>query len=712
MAVEGPPPGGGEANTKRVSGGRTSPRKNPSRKCASKNRQPGRRKNAALYELLGAVSLYAFCVFAPGLLGAVVRFYEDTLGDVSGLHIVKSYRHVMEEPAEPPAAAPLQYDERGGKGRAPKSQGRKAGGAVTEEITSGDRAEDKKATHRRSSSYLDWASLYLCGSSMLLSETGMCQSGSSGSSSFVGEAPGVSSEGGQKEPYDEQPSASDRIRLMLYGGGFWSDVELIAFLSMWLATVRVLLIHLLVPRYLAEPKRLAAMVRCKSSHLLSGQSYQFSPVRPVRSVRGSLKRKLVNKRGSEGSGDSFVIGDDLQQALLFAPNLLEDDDEEEVTKPPLGISQQQVQAQPRPEPESESQSADEPPSSPSSYVRSALRSTRSSFHRALGHEEASHYGDDDIPVDKPSRASMFSAPRRATAVFRFLYCSTSCLMAYGMFHSADFWPVQVGGRLTSSTRNCWDLSGGVALGWIDKTTGFELDRDFDQRNAALRLFFLAQGSYQLHSLCFHVMSMALLFLYGEKGKGNKEGGASRRGSAIVGEGRLVSMKSSMKSYVKPLLEHVVSLGLVFGAYIFSSLRRLGAVGIFTLEVSSAFLQLLQMCVNAPEGSRLRNPKFLRFFHRFVVVPTFVYCRFVVLPFVVWHSAAFESQAWLDQIERAFVTGAAITVYVFFNGLLAFIFGLNVIHFRRLLFHPHLKQLFAQLDEEEKEKSSLAGRRLS
>jgi len=80
-----------------------------------------------------------------------------------------------------------------------------------------------------------------------------------------------------------------------------------------------------------------------------------------------------------------------------------------------------------------------------------------------------------------------------------------------------------------------------------------------------------------------------------------------------------------------------------------------------------------------------------------------YCRFVVLPFVVWHSAAFESQAWLDQIERAFVARIAITVYVVFNGLLAFIFGLNVIHFRRLLFHPQLKAIFAQLSAEEKEK---------
>ena len=56
----------------------------------------------------------------------------------------------------------------------------------------------------------------------------------------------------------------------------------------------------------------------------------------------------------------------------------------------------------------------------------------------------------------------------------------------------------------------------MALGWVDDSGfGRGLDFDYDHENAELRLFFVAQGSYQIHSLCFHVMSIALLLLYRE-----------------------------------------------------------------------------------------------------------------------------------------------------------------------------------------------------
>lgn len=48
----------------------------------------------------------------------------------------------------------------------------------------------------------------------------------------------------------------------------WTDVGIVAALSLSMAMIRLLLVHLLVPRYLA-PKRLEALVRCKSVHLLS-----------------------------------------------------------------------------------------------------------------------------------------------------------------------------------------------------------------------------------------------------------------------------------------------------------------------------------------------------------------------------------------------------------------------------------------------------------
>ena len=102
-----------------------------------------------------------------------------------------------------------------------------------------------------------------------------------------------------------------------------------------------------------------------------------------------------------------------------------------------------------------------------------------------------------------------------------------------------------------------------------------------------------------------------------------------------------------------------------------------------------------MCVNAPEKSILRHPKFVKRLHRYIVVPSFLYCRFFVLPLVIWYSAAFESQDWLEQIERMFVPGSAMAFFVVFNGMFAFIFGLNLIFFRRLLFHPVLKDIYKE-----------------
>ena len=92
-----------------------------------------------------------------------------------------------------------------------------------------------------------------------------------------------------------------------------------------------------------------------------------------------------------------------------------------------------------------------------------------------------------------------------------------------MFRNADFWPRWVGGKeFEGATRHCWDLSGGVALGWVDDSGfGRGLDFDYDHENAELRLFFMAQGSYQLHSICFHVMSIVLLLLYKGWGGGRR-----------------------------------------------------------------------------------------------------------------------------------------------------------------------------------------------
>jgi len=217
-------------------------------------------------------------------------------------------------------------------------------------------------------------------------------------------------------------------------------------------------------------------------------------------------------------------------------------------------------------------------------------------------------------------------------MFRLMYTSISCFSAYYLFHSAIFWPKELfGSHVNANTKNCWDLSGSVvALG--------TLDEDYDNLNSELKYFFLAQAAYQLHSLCFHMVSMMLLLLYGEGSRGFTFAWTRRSfgGNGMIQQPRLdqqqmqqsksrrlLSMKTSMQSYIRPMLEHFVVLALLVGAYLFSGLRRLCVLGIFSLELSSVFLQLLQVSIYAPKRSWWRQPKVVIFVHRFLTIPTFM-----------------------------------------------------------------------------------------
>jgi hypothetical protein len=302
----------------------------------------------------------------------------------------------------------------------------------------------------------------------------------------------------------------------------FSDLQFVMFASTILSLVRVILVHLLVPRYLA-PRRLQAFVHSKSSHLLSSTEYQFH--------------------------DKNKQHDDIETVL--------------------GMLKQ-------------------------------------SLRRSLGHED---HTDTAYLLDQEQSTSIFNAPRYATAVFRLFFCILSSCWALIQFRRAIWWPVWVFGRREASTKYCWDLKGSFAF------KGAALDYDFDHQNTALRLFFLGQASYQIHSLFFHFLSMMLLLLYG-------------------GNEGFLSARQSLRSYLRPLMEHSIYCILTVTTYIFSGLRRLGAILIFALEMSSIMLQILQICINAPTKSRLRNPGTITFLHRFIVVPIFIYSRFFVLPFVV------------------------------------------------------------------------------
>jgi len=546
--------------------------------------------------------------------------------------------------------------------------------------------------------------------------------------------------------YGRSTSAFPAILMVL------QDLQILLLLAIALAFLRIWFVHMLVPEFLASPRRLEAMTRCKSSHLLSSSSYRFGDVRgwdrAAERTMGGSGSSGMGLLSSSGTHSNTSLGQSRRRMSRGSLMRQEVEESEEEGQSRVG----------------------------GWYDRTLMWCSyhwfrlRPSVRRALGHEPSARYNDIidnntnngnttqhqqhlyQSPSSSPFRRSnsivnptqqLFTAPRHATATFRLLYTSLSCIAALVLFRSAEFWPRTVfGTHPEAHTRHCWDLSGSFsALGFLDD--------DYDAKNGKLKYFFLAQAAYQLHSLCFHVVSMLLLLLYGgekkQNGSGISSGAAVDSGAASSKDSRtgswmgrlvsffrrsggrsnqqqqqdlvqqrsdnpfqqqqqqkqrakarrLISMKTSMQSYVRPMTEHVIVLALLVGAYLFSGLRRLGAVGIFTLELSSVFLQLLQVCIYAPESSWWRKPEVVLFVHRMLTVPTFVYCRLIVLPFVLWRSALFESQEWLEQIAKVFSPTWSESIYRMFNVSLCLIFALNLVLFRRLLFHPHLKQIVKQ-----------------
>ena len=292
---------------------------------------------------------------------------------------------------------------------------------------------------------------------------------------------------------------------------------------------------------------------------------------------------------------------------------------------------------------------------------------RNAIQRSLGHEDATTY--ENLSYEETQQ--MFAAPRFATAIFNLLYCSISSLLALYLFHNSDFWPKYLlGVHPNASTKHCWNLSASLAI------LG-HFENDFDHLNTSLTFFFIFAASYQLQSLCFHLFSMLLLCFSQAKS--------------------FLSIASSIKTYFRPFLGHIVSLLLLIICFIFSSLRRLGAIGIFAMDFSAIFLNLLQASINAPSTSILKNQKFVRTLYFAFVIPTFLYIRFFILPFVVWYSAAFESVQWLHQMEHAIVPGLANIIYAIVNSLLAILMILNTIHLKRLLYHKRVWRYMGMME---------------
>jgi hypothetical protein len=261
-----------------------------------------------------------------------------------------------------------------------------------------------------------------------------------------------------------------------------------------------------------------------------------------------------------------------------------------------------------------------------------------------------------------SNTDLYSAPRFATAVFRLLYTSSAVILAFISFHGANFWPWFVLGN--GSTKNCWDLSGGLTLG---------MDSDFDQCNSTLKRYFLWQASYHWHSGAFHVWSMVMLL--------KDPNGAPRR---------FLSVQTSSASYLRSLMQHILLLAAIGAAYIFSSLRRLGAIGMFAFDVSSSFLHLLQICTNAPEQSSWGKPAVVQRVYYLLVLPSYVVTRLMIWP-MLWYSATFESEQWLRQFEHQLVPGSARILKGVMHVLMALLMLMTLVHFKRLCKHTQVQR---------------------
>ncbi len=276
-----------------------------------------------------------------------------------------------------------------------------------------------------------------------------------------------------------------------------------------------------------------------------------------------------------------------------------------------------------------------------------------------------------------SRESLFSGPQYATSGFRFLFFTTTTIYAWLAFHSAEFWPIYVGGLRGGRTRYCWNLSGNVNYTAIDS--------DFDSKNELLRFYFIIQASYHLQSICFQILSL-LLWLTAT----NYNTSTSKN---LLRSEKITSVRRSMTHYIRPFAEHILATLVIISAFLFSGLRRLGAIGMYTMDLSGLFLQLLQICLNAPhEGpfNILSRPKVVRRVHAFLVVPVFLYCRMFVFPFLVLYSVMFESGEWFHQLENVLpVSGLGFILHRSFCGVLIMMQVLNVIYLRRLLYHPQI-----------------------
>ncbi len=672
-----------------VSGGTTNTNSNTntntSTSSSNSSNNSGSNRRRFINELFQGIFIYMFCISAPVILGIVVKWYEHYTGKGKISHMEDEYGYSYEEY--------YNYDDNNIANNHMN----------TNHIPTSSRSNQEETSINRENNYYN---------------NQQFDSTSSGTGGATNNNPYDSSSTTTLLFFTEQifNTISKLIfsstsvlfkshdnhhhfaaKVMTFVSTLSRDVQFIIIATILQSIVRVILVHLLVPRYLA-PKRLVAFVRNKSTHLLSSAEYVWNDSNDTNSNNINSTNIEPHSNSSPSRRESFI----------------------------------------------------------KLYINNAWEHSGRSFRRSLGHDTKDglsparihkHYtasittkttSNTSLPslpslnhLNQMQTSRLFAAPRFATAIFRLICCIISCTWALVHFRNASYWPIWVGGSIKGHTKYCWDLAGTVDPSFVWKrnlydqysyhqhqeqqsnlpnskdynnpyyfgyssndSSGGGFDSDFDNQNSALRYFFLGQASYQLQSLWFHFLSMALLLLYGgmKRNKDNKVDPTHHQKQQNDDDKEIVSERSSFKSYLRPVLEHSMCMFITITTFFFSSLRRLGSISIFALEMSSLVLQLLQICINAPESSRLHKPYIIRFVHRYLAIPVFVYCRLFVIPFVVQYSIIFESRVWLRQLDHAFVPGCGKLVYYVFNGALLITFMMNVIYLRRLIIHPYIQSI--------------------
>jgi hypothetical protein len=457
-----------------------------------------------------------------------------------------------------------------------------------------------------------------------------------------------------------------------------SDVGVVVVLSLSMAVVRVALVHYLVPQY-KQPERLEALVRCKSVHLLSA-SYPGT-VTPT-------KRRSLSTGNFFDGGPAMPPIPFLESETLKSNNLSmmrRESSEENLLYPRSTTLEQNVFNMAANESGLFLDSDDDhEEAAPAPVVSSGLLTSSSAHSLQQLLEQAQVKTVTPVATaNEQNQAAerIFAAPKYATAVFRLMYCTACILIALMYFSDAEFWPAAVGGR--GSSKHCWDLS---------SVTAAVMESDFDNHNTVLRRYFLVQGSYHFHSAAFHLLTSLLLWLVSSSRKNKEKTTPKILGFIPAG---IITLDN-----IKTFLQHSLAVSLLAGTYLFSSLRRLAAVGMFAFDVSSWFLHLLQLCINAPPGTKRISPTWVWILHRGLVVPSFCYSRFYVFPFVIGYSALVESQDWLKQLEKMSIPGAAMYMRALFAVWLSLLMFMNVVYVRRLMNHPHVLQA---LDQPKKER---------